>query len=106
MKKRIISLLLVLVMVFGMMPFVMAEEAATEETVVEETTQLEPIVVDFMGFAKEASQQDFWANLLDNNVSGAKTLGAASHGTDNSAEYKAAVAALESWMDGRYNWDI
>ena len=34
MKKRVLSLLLVLVMIVGLIPMAMAEEAAAEETVV------------------------------------------------------------------------
>ncbi len=45
MKKRVLSLLLVIVMVLGLVPtFAMAEEA-----------NVESVVIDFKGFAKDAS---------------------------------------------------
>ena len=98
MKKRIISLMLALIMVLGMIPMVAAEEAAPA---------LEPIVLDFQQFAQEAAQQDFWDELIPTtNVADARMLGALTHGVHNTDEQKAAVAALETWMEGRYNWDI
>ena len=97
MKKRILSLLLVIVMVLGIVPtFAMAEEASTKS-----------IVIDFKGSVKEAAKQDFWANLKD--AAGAKyTTKYVGYkgkvGMDDTQ--KAAYNALREYLWANHGWTI
>ena len=55
MKKRILSLLLVIVMVLGVMPVFAVAESADAKS----------IVIDFKDSVRKAAEQDFWGDLKD-----------------------------------------
>ena len=128
MKKRIFSLLLAVVMLLGLLPMsVLAEEACVHETVDavctdnadkthavsyvcadcgEQTAGIEDaVVVDFMDFAKNAPQQDWWAGLQDSSTEGVKVQGSFVDATVTE-EYTAAYNAMNAWLAENTCWSI
>lgn len=126
MNKRIISLLLAIVMVLGMVPMALADEACTHANVSEvfasgdmvhttskvcddcgETVAQDVIEIDFFEFIEEASQQDFWAGLKTVQTArgqNAKVVNWTYNG-EKTDEEKAARLSMIDWMAGR-DWRL
>ena len=94
MKKRSVSLLLVVVMLLTMIPgslFASAAEVDARE-----------IYIDFKAFAKEASEQDWYADLATvKTVDGhdTKRASGATRGTGMTMTEKAAYQKMLAWME-------
>ena len=99
--KKILSLVLICVMIFGILP-VSAREAVQEETVTA------PIVVDFKQTAKEAAEQPWWDSFetiaLENGGT-SKRVGSYVN-QPMSASEKEAYTALRNWLAQTQNWTI
>ncbi|MBP3633353.1 MAG: Ig-like domain-containing protein, partial [Oscillospiraceae bacterium] len=95
MKHRLLSLLLVFVMVFGMLPAV--HTAAAEP---------ETVKVDFMADAKAMAQEDFWDELKSTSVSGMKVVGYDHRFGETTQTQRDAYADMRQWLAEHSNWNI
>ncbi|MBP3633650.1 MAG: pilus assembly protein N-terminal domain-containing protein, partial [Oscillospiraceae bacterium] len=102
MKKRLISLLMIMVMGFGLFPGGMTVSARQTETAPEAFT------VDFMASAQKMAQQTWWDDLPNasavssgTSVRGIKYI----HGGMNSTQ-KSAYDSMLAWLEENENWSI
>ncbi|MBQ9967862.1 MAG: hypothetical protein IJO88_03970, partial [Oscillospiraceae bacterium] len=101
MRQRIVSLLLVLIMVFAMIPAVSAEPA-------EEAPLAETIELDFKQTAKALAQEDFWQALPSyktENGYETRRLGTL-HTQNMTAEQVEAYGAMNDWLKAHAGWSF
>ena len=101
MKKRLVCLLLTFVMLLGMVPGVTFAAAAEAEA--------EAISIDFKAFAKEASEQDWYDDLVTvQTINGYDTKRASgpTRGTGMSGPEKEAYYEMLDWMEETQIWSI
>ena len=96
--QRALSLLLALVMVLGLVPTLLPDVLAADG-------EKDPIVLDFLDFAKDVSGEKLWRSLRATNARGVKALGM-KYGETPATKYTEALHDLEKWMDVNCIWSI
>ena len=110
--KKLLSLLLVLIMVFGILPTGLIAPAGaaevTEAAKAAAPTRAEaaPIRIDFEGFAKDAAKQDWWDDLKVSNTAGVKLIGSKINSDIMTDEQKSAYDAMQAYLQENDVWWI
>ncbi|MBP3633582.1 MAG: Ig-like domain-containing protein, partial [Oscillospiraceae bacterium] len=105
MAKRSVSLFLVLLMIFSMLPAGAVTASAQEA----DAPAAEAVVIDFKQFAKEAAQQDWYDDLATvETLDGYETKRASgvTRGTAMTADQRAAYDSMMTWMAQTQPWTI
>ncbi|MBP3633419.1 MAG: pilus assembly protein N-terminal domain-containing protein [Oscillospiraceae bacterium] len=100
MKNRLISVLLVLIMLFGMIPTTMAVSA--------EEMEAQQLTIDFQDSAARAAEQDFWPGLNAVTMadgSSAVRVGQA-YGSQDAEQVVQAFDAMCQWLWENEGWTI
>ena len=101
-RTKVLSVLLVLVMVLGVVPAGMIATDAVPMAAAAGATQAESVKIDFIDFAKRASQQSWWSNLRASDTDGIRVVGSGYNTTVTTKEYNAykslnSFAAQDGW---------